>query len=80
MSPARPTKFAMPRREFVSGVVHYAGPFTINGARVTLCGVTGLDKGASRVRRGVTCQACFRLADFVWQHRKDQGWKPQSGD
>lgn len=80
------TKFAMPRREFVSGSVHYAGPFTKNGVRLTLCGVTGMDKEQSRVRKPLTCSACGLLADWVWQHRKGYGYgetrspKAQSGD
>ena len=67
--------FAMPRREFVNGEVHFAGPFKRHGVPLTLCGVTGMEKDQLRVRRPLTCPACEKLAWWVWSHRRPYGFR-----
>lgn len=66
---------AIPRREFLNGDVHYAGPFkSRDGVHLTLCGLDGVEKVQGRVRGGLTCQACDSLARWVWSHRRAYGF------
>lgn len=77
-------KLALPKREFVNGSVHYAGPFSTTvyvdrehsatrDIEHALCGAWGPDKAQLRVRRSVNCMECVRLTDWIWSHRRGQG-------
>lgn len=67
-------KLSIPRRQFISGDVHYAGPFKRHGIPLALCGVTGAEKKQLRVSAPLSCKACDGLARFVWSHRRPAGF------
>lgn len=66
-------RIGLPRRQFVSGDVHYAGPFARHGIPLTLCGSTGMLK-PGRVRAPISCGVCDQLARFVWSHSRPAGF------